>query len=62
MVDLICLKIKNVVGAGMWESLLQAMCGHRDGGDDRRKKVYRVLRKKIQPKVLMIILIDLHVD
>ncbi|KAK2992723.1 hypothetical protein RJ640_025226 [Escallonia rubra] len=36
---------------GLWESLLQAMFERWHGRDDRREKVHRVFRKKIQPKV-----------
>ena len=43
--------IKNDTCAGMWKSLLQAVCGAWDGRDGRRKEVYRVLGEKIQPEV-----------
>jgi len=43
--------------AGLRKSVLPAMRKHRHGRDDRRKKVHRVFREKIQPKVTYIYII-----
>ncbi|KAH7836677.1 hypothetical protein Vadar_004250 [Vaccinium darrowii] len=42
--------VGNNSNRGVWESLLQAMCARRDGRDDGRKQVYRMLRKEDSTK------------
>ncbi|CAK7323494.1 unnamed protein product [Dovyalis caffra] len=34
----------------LWKSLLQELCKHRNGRDDRRKKMHRVFGETFQPK------------
>ena len=43
--------VTELLCAGLWKSVLQTMCKHRYGRDDRRKEVHRMFREEIQPKV-----------
>ena len=40
-----------ILSTGLWKSPLPKLCKHRNGRDDRRKKVHPLFREKVQSKV-----------